>query len=100
MGIASEHNAQSVLVGTQVTVMLPVVDMARARNFYEQQLGLQAGQLKPDGKFVFHCAGTELALFPKPGGTKADHTAVSFRVDDIVTAIRALTARGVAFARL
>lgn len=38
-----------------------------------------------------------LALFPKPGGTKADHTAVSFRVDDIGATIATLQAAGVVF---
>jgi catechol 2,3-dioxygenase-like lactoylglutathione lyase family enzyme len=81
-----------------VTAILPVIDMARARNFYEQQLGLRAGALKPDGKFVYHCGGTEIALFPRPGGTKAEHTALSFRVGDIRAAVRELEGRGVRFA--
>ena len=83
---------------SQVTCMLPVKDMARARHFYESQLGLRPRGLKPDGKFVYHCGGTELALFPKPEGTKAEHTAVSFRVADIAAAIGELKSRGVAFA--
>lgn len=82
----------------QVTVMLPVKDMARARRFYEEGLGLEAGGLKPDGKFVYRCGGTELALFPRPDGTKAEHTAISFKVPDIVKEVRALEARGVKFA--
>jgi len=82
----------------QVTVMLPVKDLARARRFYEQGLGLAPGGLKPDGKFVYQCGGTELALFPREGGTKADHTAISFRVDDIARAVKDLQARGVQFA--
>jgi len=82
----------------QVTVMLPVKDMARARRFYEQGLGLAPGGLKPDGKFVYRCGGTELALFPRPEGTKAEHTAVSFKVPDIVKKVRELEARGVKFA--
>ena len=86
------------LDGGQVTVMLPVKDLARARRFYEDGLGLTPGGLKPDGKFVYQCGGTELALFPREGGTKADHTAISFRVDDIAQAVRDLQARGVKFA--
>ena len=81
-----------------VTAILPVIDMARARRFYEQQLGLEAGALKPDGKFVYHCGGTKIALFPRPGGTKAEHTALSFRVTDIAASIRELAGRGVKFA--
>jgi catechol 2,3-dioxygenase-like lactoylglutathione lyase family enzyme len=87
------------MLGSQlVTVMLPVKDMARARRFYEEGLGLKAGDLKPDGKFVYRCGGTELALFPRPDGTKAEHTAISFKVPDIVKEVRALEARGVKFA--
>jgi len=82
----------------QVTAMLPVKDLDRARRFYEQQLGLAAGSAKPDGKFVYRCGGTEIALFPRPGGTKAEHTALSFKVDDIRASIRELEARGVRFA--
>lgn len=88
----------SPLAAAAVTCMLPVKDLQRARRFYEQGLGLQPVGLKPDGKFVYRCAGTELALFPKAEGTKAEHTAVSFRVDDIGEAVRVLKARGVRFA--
>lgn len=80
------------------TCILPVKDMTRARAFYGDRLGLEAVGGKPDGKFVYRCGGTEIALFPKPEGTKAQHTAVSFRVDRIDQAVAALKARGVAFA--
>lgn len=80
-----------------VTTMLPVIDMARARAFYEECLGLQPGALRPDGKFVYQVGGSALALFPKPGGTKAEHTAISFQVPDIVASIEALKSRGVVF---
>ncbi len=81
-----------------VTCMLPVKDLARARAFYEQRLGLTPRGARPDGKFVYRAGGTELALFPKPEGTKAEHTAVSFRVADIGRAVGELQARGVRFA--
>ena len=72
---------------TEVTCMLPVKDMERARRFYEKSLGMEPLGGKPDGKFVYRCGGTEVALFPKPEGTKAQHTALSFRVDNIADAI-------------
>ena len=80
-----------------VTTMLPVMDMARARAFYEGCLGLKPGALRPDGKFVYMVGGSALALFPKPGGTKAEHTAISFQVPDIAGCIEALKNRGVVF---
>lgn len=80
-----------------VTTMLPVIDMARAREFYERRLGLVPGGSRPDGKFVYQVSGTTLALFPKPEGTKAEHTAISFQVADITATIGQLKKAGVVF---
>jgi catechol 2,3-dioxygenase-like lactoylglutathione lyase family enzyme len=86
------------LENAPMTTILPVIDMQRARGFYEKKLGLKPVGLKPDGKFVYATgSGGVLALFPKDGGTKADHTAVSFQVRDIAAAIKALKAAGVTF---
>lgn len=85
------------LANASVTTMLPVIDMARARAFYEGCLGLTPGNFKPDGKFEYAVGGSTLALFPKPEGTKAEHTAISFRVDDIAATISALKHTGVVF---
>ncbi len=81
-----------------VTTILPVIDMNRARDFYERKLGMQAAGMRPDGKFVYACAGgAAIALFPKEGGTRADHTAVSFQVDNINSAVATLQDAGVVF---
>jgi catechol 2,3-dioxygenase-like lactoylglutathione lyase family enzyme len=85
------------LFDSAVTTMLPVKDIDRARRFYEGCLGLTPGGFKPDGKFVYMVGGSTLALFPKPEGTKADHTAISFRVPDIAAAIKELKRAGVVF---
>ena len=85
------------LSDSAVTTMLPVKDMDRARAFYERALGLRPGGLRPDGKFVYEVGGTTVALFPKPEGTKADHTALSFQVADIAATIVALKRTGVVF---
>lgn len=86
------------LANRRVTVNLPVVDLERAKEFYERTLGLSPQGLYPDGKFVFeHGPSMQIALMPRDGGTKAEHTALSFEVDDIEAAINALAARGVVF---
>ena len=85
------------LSNAAVTTMLPVKDMDRARTFYEGCLGLTPGGLRPDGEFVYTVGGTTLALFPKPEGTRSDHTAISFRVGDIAASIDALKRTGVTF---
>ncbi len=85
------------LANAPVTTMLPVVDLDRARRFYEACLGLTPLGQAPDGKYRYAVGGTILALFPKPDGTKADHTAVSFQVADIDTEVAELESRGVVF---
>ena len=85
------------LSNASVTTMFPVIDMARARAFYEGRLGLIPGGLRPDGKFVYRMGSSTLALFPKPDGTKAEHTAISFQVPDIRATIDALKQSGVLF---
>jgi catechol 2,3-dioxygenase-like lactoylglutathione lyase family enzyme len=91
------ESAETLLAASQVTCMLPVKDLERARRFYEQSLRLVPLGARPDGKFIYKVGDTELALFPRPEGTKAEHTALSFRVDDIAAAIAVLKAQGVVF---
>jgi catechol 2,3-dioxygenase-like lactoylglutathione lyase family enzyme len=92
------HTGESRFPGLQVTCILPVKDMQRPRNYYEESLGLEPVGEKADGKFVYRCGGTEIALFPRAEGTRATHTALSFQVDDIGAAVASLQARGVRFA--
>jgi len=90
--------ASALLSQAPVTTILPVKDMERARRFYEGKLGLRPEGPKADGKFVYRLgSGAILALFPKEGGTKADHTALSFQVRDIQEGIRTLESAGVVF---
>jgi len=86
------------LTRAPVTTILPVMDMDRARDFYERKLGLSPRGFAADGNFVFQCAGdATIALIPKPHGTKAEHTALSFEVFDVVTEIAEMEKRGVVF---
>jgi catechol 2,3-dioxygenase-like lactoylglutathione lyase family enzyme len=80
-----------------VMTMLPVKDLERAREFYVNKLGLEAEGLAADGKFVVRANGTKFGLIPKPEGTKAEHTAVGFEVNDLPAAIKTLKSRGVVF---
>lgn len=80
-----------------ITVILPVIDMDRAQAFYERALGLTPQGLNPDGKFIFISGDARIALMQRDGGTKAEHTAVSFEVANIAAAIAELERRGVVF---
>ena len=91
-------NPTSPLSRSAITTILPVRDLDRARRFYVDALGLAAVGPRPDGQFELRAGdGSRVSLFVKPEGTKAEHTALSFAVDDLDGAIARLEARGVAF---
>jgi catechol 2,3-dioxygenase-like lactoylglutathione lyase family enzyme len=85
------------LTNTKATAMLPVVDMTRARTFYEQALGLPAPRVRPNGEARYEAGGLSFALYPRATPTRADHTALSFEVPDLAGEMRGLRARGVRF---
>ena len=85
------------LTNAKATAMLPVVEMARARKFYEETLGLPAGHERSNGETRYQAGGTSFALYPRATPTRADHTALSFEVSDIAAEMQALRARGVRF---
>ena len=86
------------LTHAAVTTILPVRNLERARDYYEKRLGLTPVGLQQDGKFLFSLGdGGTLALIPKPEGTKAEHTAVSFEVEDVQQEVKELVKRGVVF---
>jgi catechol 2,3-dioxygenase-like lactoylglutathione lyase family enzyme len=85
------------LTNSPVTTILPAVELRRARDFYENELGPKPVGATPDGKFVFVCGGALIALFPRGSATKANHTALSFEVRDIVQSIAEPKKNGVVF---
>jgi len=79
-------------------VMLPVEDVDRARKFYEEKLGLEYGGLNLEGSAMFALdGGTTLVLLPRPGGSRAESTAMSWAVDDVEKEVKELANRGVVF---
>jgi len=85
------------LQNAPVMTMLPVVDMKRAREFYENKLGLVSAGTSPQGNQLYEVRGATLALYSRSSPTTADHTAISFQVEDIVSVIDELVRRGVHF---
>ena len=86
------------LRNSHITTILPVREMDRARQFYADKLGLMPEGAHADGSFIMRCSdGSTVALMPKPEGTKAEHTALSFEVSDLEGEFRDLEQRGVRF---
>jgi catechol 2,3-dioxygenase-like lactoylglutathione lyase family enzyme len=83
---------------SKITTNLPVKDLDRARSFYEGKLGFSRPQMRAgDGAAVYDVAGASIALLPKTEGTKAEHTALSFQVQDIREGVQALEKAGIKF---
>jgi catechol 2,3-dioxygenase-like lactoylglutathione lyase family enzyme len=75
-----------------------VDDIAKAREFYGETLGIKTSE--EHGLMTLHIAGDRPVLvYPKPDHTPADYTILNFPVDDIDAAVDQLTARGVSFER-
>ncbi|ADB48783.1 VOC family protein [Conexibacter woesei] len=75
-----------------------VDDLARAKQFYGETLGLRVTE--EHGLLTLHIAGDRPTLvYPKPDHVPAGYTILNFPVDDIDAAVAELTARGVSFER-
>jgi len=86
-----------VLTSSPVSASLPVVDLERAKKFYQDTLGLKLAEEKAKEFAMFECGnGTNLVLFPR-APTKADHTVASFEVFNIELVVRGLEVKGVKF---
>ncbi|QSZ68150.1 VOC family protein [Methanofollis aquaemaris] len=79
-----------------VAPTIPVVDLKRARAFYEEILGLKVVDTDPEGVF-FDCGeGTVLYIY-KSAPTKAEQTVAGFMVSDIEAEMQDLRKKGVVF---
>ena len=84
------------LADSRVSAVLPVVDLERARKFYEEKLGLRTGDAP--GGVMFQCGhGSQLVLYQRDSPTKADHTAAGWEVDDVEKVVKDLREKGVLF---
>lgn len=74
---------------------LPVVDLTRARKFYESMLGLEVTMADESG-LTLQVGDCRMYLY-KRGPTRADHTVVAFEVEDIDSEVKALKNKGLKF---
>jgi catechol 2,3-dioxygenase-like lactoylglutathione lyase family enzyme len=85
------------LTNAPVHPTLIAVDIARAKAFYQEKLGLKLVKEDPaSGALMQAGEGTFLYIYQR-AATKADHTVASFYVDDVETTVKGLKARGVVF---
>jgi catechol 2,3-dioxygenase-like lactoylglutathione lyase family enzyme len=75
-----------------------VPDVAEARQFYGETLGLRVSE--EHGMLQLHLAGgRDVIVYPKPDHSPASYTILNFPVDDVEATVDALTERGVRFER-
>jgi catechol 2,3-dioxygenase-like lactoylglutathione lyase family enzyme len=87
-----------VLAGADLVGFVATTDLARARAFYEETLGLPVIEEDPYA-LALDANGTMLRVTAVPDFRPAGYTVCGWLVDDIAAAIRELGAKGVDFAR-
>jgi catechol 2,3-dioxygenase-like lactoylglutathione lyase family enzyme len=80
----------------KIATRLPAQDLARARAFYAEKLGLEPVEERPGG-LRYKCASGEFALFESAGRPSGDHTQMGWEVEDLEATVAELRARGLEF---
>jgi predicted enzyme related to lactoylglutathione lyase len=86
---------------TKATNSFAVDDVGKAREFYEETLGLETKTMSEEfGVMSIETAGGRSTLvYAKPDFSPATYTVLNFEVDDVESAVDDLAARGVSFER-
>jgi catechol 2,3-dioxygenase-like lactoylglutathione lyase family enzyme len=84
------------LTDARIEARIPTQDLARARRWYAEKLGLEPVEER-DGGLRYQGATGVFCLFTSVGRSDGSFTQMGFYVDDIEAAIANLRARGVVF---
>jgi catechol 2,3-dioxygenase-like lactoylglutathione lyase family enzyme len=84
------------LGGSNVYATIPAQDLARARSFYADKLGLTPAEEGPEG-LHYRSGDGGFLLFESSGAASGAHTQLGWDVDDIEATVTALRERGVVF---
>ncbi len=84
-----------VLQGSRLIAFVPTTDLARARVFYSDVLGLRVTE-ESEFACVFEAGETMLRLTPVRKLSRTRYTVLGWGVDDIEATVRGLVAAGVA----
>ena len=76
---------------------IPAKDLARARKFYEEKVGLKSSQQTNGGVVYEFGKGTAAFLYPTPNAGTSQASQAFWSVEDVDAEIVALKARGVVF---
>jgi catechol 2,3-dioxygenase-like lactoylglutathione lyase family enzyme len=76
---------------------IAVKDIAQARHFFGEVLGLRVDEGQMGMLVLRPTGGSPILLYPKTDHVPAGYTVLNFPVDDVAATVAALTERGVAF---
>lgn len=76
---------------------IPAKDVARARKFYEEKLGLKPKREVAGGVAYEFGKGTACFLYPTPNAGTSKASQAFWQVEDVEREVRELKARGVVF---
>jgi predicted enzyme related to lactoylglutathione lyase len=79
-----------------IRAYIPASDVARARKFYEQIIGLQP-KLEYAGGVIYECGGSEVFLYPTSNAGSSKASQAFWQVADVEAEVADLKARGVKF---
>lgn len=90
--------AMNDLSGSTVIPMLAEDDLEQARRFWRDTIGAkEVWGDEEHGEIAFRTGASVFALYQHDGGSKADHTQLTFQVPDVRSRKQALEAKGVRF---
>ncbi len=79
-----------------IRAYIPVSDVARARKFYEQTVGLTPRE-EFAGGVIYECGGAEVFMYPTSNAGTSKASQAFWEVDDVEAEVAELKARGVVF---
>jgi catechol 2,3-dioxygenase-like lactoylglutathione lyase family enzyme len=79
-----------------IRAYIPASDVARARRFYEQKIGLVPKQ-EFAGGVVYECGGFEAFMYPTPNAGTSRASQAFWEVENVEAEVAELRARGVVF---
>jgi len=86
------------LKDSTVTANIPAADLARAKDFYADKMGLTPTQELPGEVLIYRTAGgTSFQVYRTDYAGQAGHTIAQWHVDDIESQVNDLKAKGVTF---
>jgi predicted enzyme related to lactoylglutathione lyase len=76
---------------------IPVANVARARKFYEEKVGLEVKE-EYAGGIIYQCGkGSWVFMYPSAGAGTSKASTAFWAVDDVAAEVKELKARGVVF---